>query len=183
MSSFLAKMERNTEVEARAQGKEYDGSIGFFASHPRTADRVERAIELAGTTRVNNPILGADVFLDKVNGMIYGDDPSQGLIEGQRFVHPDLGFEFTVPKGFKLYNQPTQVIARAEGGAGIKLDADKAYPGPLTDYLRSLWPRDARMTQLQRISVNGMQGATATLLAANGTVDDFIIVYRAFPAG
>ena len=161
MSTFLEKMERHTKLEARVLGQQYRSGADFFASHPRTADRVGRAVELAQATRVNKPIVAQDIFYKKIDGMLYGDDPSQGLIIGRRFVHPDLRFEFKVPKGFTLFNQPTQVLARHKKGAVIKLDADRPYRGAMTDYIRKIWPRDAPAIQPEPLDINGFDAATA----------------------
>ena len=173
MSTFLSKMEDNTRLEAKIQGEQYNGDIGFFASHPRTADRVARAVELSLGNRVDRPILGTETFLDKIDGMIYGDDPKQGLIEGQRFIHPDLGFEFTVPPEFSITNQPAQVIARDREGAVIKFDGSAGYRGPMTAYLQRNWPRDLPSPSTQSLQINGMDGATAaaTVRGQRGPVD------------
>jgi len=173
MSTFLAKMEGNTQLEAKIQGERYNGDIGFFASHPRTADRVARAVELALGKNVHHPILGKEIFLQKIDGMIYGDDPKQGLIQGQRFIHPELGFEFTVPPGFTIINQPTQVIARNREGAIIRFDGSAGYRGPMTGYLQRNWPKDLPNPATQSLQINGMEGATAaaTVRGQRGPVD------------
>jgi predicted Zn-dependent protease len=44
-----------------------------------------------------------------INGIIYGDDPKQGFVEGNTFYHPDLKFKFMFPEGWKLENSPLQV--------------------------------------------------------------------------
>jgi predicted Zn-dependent protease len=41
---------------------------------------------------------------------VIGEDPRQGFVEGDVFYHPDLRFRFPVPRGFKVVNQPTQVV-------------------------------------------------------------------------
>src|SRR4029077_3647416 len=38
------------------------------------------------------------------------EDPRQGFVEGNVFYHPSLRFRFPVPSGFKLANQPAQVV-------------------------------------------------------------------------
>ena len=30
-----------------------------------------------------------------LDGMVYGEDPSEGFVRGRRFLHPKLGFTFT----------------------------------------------------------------------------------------
>src|SRR3546814_14803580 len=69
--------------------------------------------------------------------MIYGDNADQGYIRGRSFAHPKLRLSFSVPAGFRLYNQSQAVIARdADGKAIIQFDrATKPYGGAMTDYL------------------------------------------------
>jgi predicted Zn-dependent protease len=44
-----------------------------------------------------------------INGIIYGEDPKQGYVEGNTFYHPELKFKFSFPNGWKLENSPLQV--------------------------------------------------------------------------
>ncbi len=44
-----------------------------------------------------------------INGIVYGEDPRQGYVEGNIFYHPDLKFKFPFPAGWKLENTPLQV--------------------------------------------------------------------------
>jgi predicted Zn-dependent protease len=48
--------------------------------------------------------------MKSVENLVIGEDPRQGFVEGQVFYHPDLRFRFPVPRGFKVINQPTQVV-------------------------------------------------------------------------
>jgi predicted Zn-dependent protease len=45
-----------------------------------------------------------------IDGLVLGEDPRQGFVEGDVFYHPELRFRFPVPRGFKVVNQPTQVV-------------------------------------------------------------------------
>ena len=56
--------------------------------------------------------LGRDDYLAEIDGMIYGEDPRQGLLRGRTFVHPDLRFAFDVPPGYRLQNTPPAVVGR-----------------------------------------------------------------------
>ncbi|MGH9196447.1 MAG: M48 family metalloprotease, partial [Acidimicrobiia bacterium] len=42
--------------------------------------------------------------------IVLGEDPRQGFVERNVFYHPELRFRFPVPQGFRVINQPTQVI-------------------------------------------------------------------------
>ncbi len=169
MSSFLKKLEAHHQLEGKIQGTGASEGFGFFATHPRTGDRVERAIQNAGAVTVSEPIVAQDIYYRKINGMVYGDDPAQGVVRGRRFLHPVLGFEFSVPPGFNLLNGQTSVIAKGPDGAGIKFDMDRSEGvGSMTDYLRRRWAPQAPLTNLEPVYVNGMQGATAMVEGVQG---------------
>lgn len=54
-----------------------------------------------------------DGYLDRIDGLVYGEDPRQGFFRGTRFLHPDLAFEITFPPGWQTTNQRTLVGALA----------------------------------------------------------------------
>ncbi|NKC12385.1 MAG: M48 family metalloprotease [Gammaproteobacteria bacterium] len=173
MAGFLRKLEANDRLQARIHGRQAGGGLDFFSTHPNTDDRVARALDLARANPVESPIVGRKVFLEQINGLVFGDDPKQGIIQGRRFIHPEIGFEFTVPSGFKLINEPTRVLARNREGALIELKFDRLKERYLTSYVDGLWPRGVQASRAERIEVNGMDGATAIARAPtrNGVID------------
>src|SRR3546814_3067257 len=58
----------------------------------------------------------ADAFLASVDGVLYGDDPAQGVVEGRDFLHPDLKLRFTVPNGYGMQNGTDAVSVSGNGG-------------------------------------------------------------------
>jgi predicted Zn-dependent protease len=175
MASFLNNLLADTRLEAQIAGQpEAADEYNIMATHPRTADRVQRAIEAAGERPVGNPMVERDIYLAKIDGLLYGDDPDEGFILGRRFAHPKLKFEFTVPEDFRLHNSADAVIARGPDGAGIQFDQAPGAPsGDLLDYLAHTWGKNVSLKNLERITVNGLDGATGTtrISTQNGTVD------------
>src|SRR3546814_9170659 len=149
--------------------------FSIMQTHPRTTDRIERALEQAGATSVADPLVAQDIYYDKIDGMIYGDNADQGYIRGRSFAHPKLRLSFSVPAGFRLYNQSQAVIARdADGKAIIQFDrAPKPYGGAMTDYLTKVWGANVRLRGVEAITVNGLPAATA---AVSGSAKDFRLV-------
>ncbi|HEY5597962.1 MAG TPA: LysM peptidoglycan-binding domain-containing protein, partial [Kiloniellales bacterium] len=116
------------------------------------------------STSVKDPIIGREVYLSKIDGMLYGDDPDHGLIRGRRFLHPKLRFAFAVPEGFRLFNSDERVIARGPDGAGIILDqARQAGAGPMTAYMNQTWAKGVTLRDVEAITVNGMAAATGRI--------------------
>jgi len=175
MASFLNSLLADNRLEAQIAGNpgaadEYN----IMATHPRTADRVQRAIEAAGERPVGDPMVERDIYLAKIDGLLHGDDPDEGFILGRRFAHPKLKFEFTVPEGFRLYNSSDAVIARGPEGGGIQFDRAPGSPsGDLVDYLAHQWGKNVNLENLERITVNGLEGATGTARVStqSGTAD------------
>jgi predicted Zn-dependent protease len=50
-----------------------------------------------------------DGFLARIDGIIFGDDPRNGYRENDRFYHPQMKFEFPIPRSWKLQNTAAQV--------------------------------------------------------------------------
>jgi predicted Zn-dependent protease len=162
MAGFLAKLEADSRLEATMAGDPGRADeFNIMQTHPRTADRIQRAIAEAGATSVKDPIVGRDVYLGKIDGMLYGDNPDQGLIRGRQFLHPKLRFAFTVPDGFRLFNSSQRVIARGPDGAGIVFDqAREAGNGSMTDYMTKVWAKGVALQGVEAITINGMAAAT-----------------------
>ena len=58
-----------------------------------------------------------------LDGLVYGEDPSEGFVRGRRFLHPKLGFTFTAPEGFALDNTAQAVFGVKDGGGqALRLD-------------------------------------------------------------
>jgi predicted Zn-dependent protease len=176
MASFLASLRARTQLDAKLAGLP-PGKVDerdLLATHPRTVERVERAAEVANNIRVANPIVGRNIYLKKIDGLIYGDTPAQGFARGRNFLHPELHFRFRVPEKFELRNSPTNVTAKGPGDALIVFDGAKR-PGKRSvyDYLINVWGRGVRITNREEITINGLPAATGnTRLRTNkGTLD------------
>ena len=169
MASFLSQLEAHGRLEAEMAGRPGEAdAFDILQTHPRTADRVRDAARQAGVTRVADPMIGREVYLRNLDGVIYGDSPAQGFVRGQRFLHPDLRFAFEVPEGFRLANRPTNVMARHTNGAMILFDVaarEQARRNEVGDYLQRVWGRNARLSDFERIEINGMPAATAVTQA------------------
>jgi len=157
--------------------------FNIMASHPRTIERVRDATAEAAGVTVANPLVGRAEYLDAINGLMFADDPDQGLVRGQRFLHRSLGFSFEVPAGFQLRNSPENVIAQARGGGTIVFDmAPVQRARNLIEYLQYEWAADVPLDNLENIRVNGFAAATgAARLQSQQSVSDVRLV--AYDAG
>ncbi|WP_051609199.1 M48 family metalloprotease [Fodinicurvata fenggangensis] len=166
-SAFLNSLLQNSRLQAEMAGR--GGSSDEFdimQSHPRTADRVQQAANRAGVSPPEDPMRERDLYLSKIDGMLYGDSPSEGFIRGQRFSHPQMRITFTVPEGFHLRNSSDKVVASGPNGAGIIFDGDRRQVGgSMQDYLTRQWAQGIRLEQVESLDINGMEAATAVTRA------------------
>jgi predicted Zn-dependent protease len=91
--------------------KEGTALPNFLSTHPNPGNRIERIMELTADqpkTQVRKTDPAS--FLTGIEGLPLGEDPRHGFVERGVFYHPELRFRFSIPPGFKLINQPAQVI-------------------------------------------------------------------------
>ena len=98
----------------------------WLSSHPAPPDRIKRASEegarIKSTSGRRDYITNAEQFLPKLDNLIYGENPREGFVEKNRFVHPDLRFQMDVPSGWKVENTKSVVtFAEPEGRAIVQL--------------------------------------------------------------
>ena len=108
-SRFLSDMQRNADLKA-SDGAGPRG-IDFLSSHPATPERVKNA--LANARQFSGPGRGErdhTDYLAVLDGLVYGEDPSEGFARGRHFLHPKLGFSFVAPPGFTLDNTAQAVL-------------------------------------------------------------------------
>src|SRR5690606_20086381 len=73
----------------------------FLSTHPSPEERTVTVSRLAEEWKSKLKLTGAkvnrDSYLRRIEGLIVGEDPKQGFVEGGVFYHPVLKFQFSVP--------------------------------------------------------------------------------------
>jgi predicted Zn-dependent protease len=180
MGTVLASLAAQNSLDASLMGSAT--SVPEWAStHPDPASRVQSALQRAGAaTGTTN----RDTFLTRIDGLMYGDDPQQGVVEGRQFIHPVYRFEFTAPQGYYLLNGVQAVSITGTGGKGQLSTA--AYSGNLDSYVRGIFQQIGGSQQtlapqsIQRTTVNGLPAAfgTARVASAQSQVDVVVFAYQ-----
>ncbi|MFU8877619.1 MAG: M48 family metalloprotease [Wenzhouxiangellaceae bacterium] len=85
----------------------------WLASHPEPGERIERInAQLAGLDQpLGNARVGQDDYMGHIDGMVHGANPRQGYFEDNVFVHPDMAFRLTFPRGWNTQNLSQIVLA------------------------------------------------------------------------
>lgn len=94
------------------------GVPNWLSTHPAPADRVQEVqAYIANRDRqvATGGIADRAEFLRRIDGLMYGDSPNEGLIRGNMFLHPVLRLSIAFPQGWDIQNTRTQVVATAPG--------------------------------------------------------------------
>lgn len=169
MASFLDSLDAQTKLDQRIAGKSEGAGFNYFSTHPVTAERVKMAAAQASNFQGGPKIENRNDYLMRVNGLVYGDSEEQGFVRGDNFYHTKMGFTFSVPSGFVVQNNPGEVVATDGRGSFVILDAGRDDQGrDAMAYLMENWMANRSPQNPERISINGMNAATA---AFAGTIN------------
>jgi predicted Zn-dependent protease len=162
LSSMLASLANQTALDARAAGRDARSTPAWASTHPDPASRVQRASAIA--RQINGTKGGArnaEAFMAALDGVLYGDDPKEGVIEGNEFLHPDLKLRFAIPAGFGMQNGSAAVsIAGTAGQAQFAL---ASYAGDMNAYIDAVFKK---LGGEQKISYGAVQRTTVNTLPA-----------------
>ncbi|MFC3690814.1 M48 family metalloprotease [Chenggangzhangella methanolivorans] len=162
-SRFLLSMGRQADLRIAALGqKPSQPGLDFTATHPSTPERVQLAVSSA--RQIGAPGIGErdrDGYLTAIDGMTYGDDPSQGFARGRTFLHPRLGFSFVAPEGFAFDNGAEALLGVSPDGRALRMDAAKLAIGQSLDgYVQENWIDGTEPGPVERLDLNGMEAVT-----------------------
>lgn len=184
MGGFLLRLAQQAELDSRLQGRANARPPEWASSHPDPVKRVGKA----NTISADKPgtVRNREAFLRAIDGMIYGDDPKQGIIKGNDFIHPDLRLSFTAPQGFYMLNSARAVSVNPKGDSGQAGQAQltsAAYSGNLETYIRQQFQeiggkeRTLAPQELKRTRVNGLSAAYGTARVNNGNSQVDLVVF------
>lgn len=173
VSSFFEKLRAYERIEGLKAGDANAAEKNnLMATHPRTAERIAQAIKLADKNGASSPAStrrDAARYMAHVDGLVFGEDVDQGVVQGTTFIHPDMRFRFDVPDGFTIQNMPELVQATDKVGNSIKFAHASAKEvrdaGGMAGYLAKNWSADVTLTNIHAITVNGMNAQTGTARA------------------
>jgi predicted Zn-dependent protease len=151
MIGFFASLEKMGDLSGK------HSIPGFLSTHPLTGERIQKTKEMLlesdSQLQVKN-----EPYLNKVENMVYGENPRQGYVENNTFYHPEMRFSFGFPQAWQLQNMPSQVIIGSDDGeAAVILKAEKS-----TEDLRSYAEKSTADVQSlkflrdQRRKINGL---------------------------
>jgi predicted Zn-dependent protease len=109
MADFLHDLEYTERLQLGATRLPH-----FLDTHPETGERVAAAATRARmATWKRKPGIARNraEFLRRIEGLTIGTSGAEGVFQGDRFLHPELGFSMRFPAGWETRNTHTAVGA------------------------------------------------------------------------
>src|SRR5688572_3920052 len=123
MSTFLTSLAMSSRLELG-----YTRNPSFFDTHPSSEERASANAVRAREIRWQRDAAIGDpraAVLRRLAGLEIGPRPESGIFQGDRFVHPTLGFTIRFPAGWRQSNSNRAVGAvQPHGEAVVFLSAD-----------------------------------------------------------
>lgn len=98
---------------ARVGERENQGSVpAWLSTHPAPQERIAEINKWLATTQLpQSPQLKRTELLNRIDGLVYGENPRQGFFRENLFMHPDLKFQIRMPREWKTQNGTSAVVA------------------------------------------------------------------------
>lgn len=154
MADFFRTLERKSE------GSESAELPTFLSSHPNPGDRFVTVNKLAKEWKqklnLTNAIVNRNTYLQRIEGLIYGEDPKQGFLENNIFYHPELKFQFPAPANWNYQNTPQRVQFAPKDGKALLMMSFAAGTNLQEAATNMLQQNGLRALESQQTTVNGL---------------------------
>jgi predicted Zn-dependent protease len=130
----------------------------WASTHPAPARRATEVADVAAPLVTGRSlVVGHDAHLARIDGMVFGANPREGVVEGRTFKHPDLLFQVDFPAKWEIQNSRAAVVSAPDAGdAVVALLAEQRQGESLSAHVRAvLEGRGAINSRGATITVDG----------------------------
>ena len=160
MAYFFQVLNKMSMAEAEG------GVPTFLSTHPDPGDRFNYVQQYTkiwqDSLKISPWKVNADSYLQMIDGIVYGEDPRQGYVEGNIFYHPELKFKFSFPSGWQYENLPVQVNMAPEDGKALMVFTFAPYRNLQTAADSTLLQLGLTLVSSEKKTVNGMPAIATT---------------------
>jgi predicted Zn-dependent protease len=104
-----------------ARMSEREGSVlpSWLSTHPDPADRGQSILQITQELAPDaaNLKVEENAFKRRLDGIVFGENPREGFMDGNVFKHPELRFRIEFPRDWKVSNTRRMVLAGSQDAA------------------------------------------------------------------
>jgi predicted Zn-dependent protease len=151
----------------------------WLSTHPNPENREATILRLSETAEVASdpPKVVREAFIQRLDGLIFGQNPRDGFFSDAHFYHPDMRFQMDFPSGWQTANSRQAVQALSPGeDAVLALTVGEGTEAGAA--LRAFLAQDGiQGAGLSEASVNGLPAAAADfrVLTEDQTLDGRVL--------
>jgi predicted Zn-dependent protease len=150
----------------------------WLATHPYPGERIERIQGQLATLGQDDALartrIGTEDYLNRIGGLIFGENPRNGFFQQQQYLHPEMRFRINFPAQWRLQNTAQAVIGVAQQQDAImQLTLAQGTEAEAAD--RFFRQQGIAATQVGRQTINGLPAVTGFFEARtqDGTIRGF----------
>lgn len=160
---MLTTLER---IEEASDGR---GVPNWMQTHPVAEDRVQKvqaAVRDAeqGATKFTTD---RDGYLKRMDGLVFGDNPKEGVVRGGSFLHANLRIAIEFPQGWDVTNGQSQVVAKEPGQN--RLMVLELVQRPIGRTMQ-----EVALRQMEGAGFRPVQGGRMTINALDAFVGEYV---------
>lgn len=142
----------------------------FMSSHPDPGEREKDIMNRSSNWRSKGypqSFVGQEELYAAIEGMILGENPREGFVEGNTFYHPDLELQFNKPSNWTLINEPSQVILVPQDQKSVIIFS--IQQGNTTEVLNKFAENEkVTVDSREKVLISGNQAERMTATMADG---------------
>lgn len=132
----------------------------FLSTHPSPGERNVTVAKLAeewkAKLKLTDPTVNRNSYLNRINGIVLGEDPRQGFLENNVFYHPVLKFQFPTPPQWNFQNTPQQVQMGPKAGDAL-LSFSFAGTGTMEEIAQKILTQfKLELVESKKETINGL---------------------------
>ena len=170
MAHFLRIMEKYSVLMKKVT-KSNAKISELLLTHPTSSKRVDEIISRSKKLIPINPIIGEEIFLKKIDGVIFGDSIKQGVIFRDKFIHKDLQISFEFDSNFHFINNPDNLVGLTNGKSFLTFELDSNYLSLDKKYLSNWGKVNPKLVKnFQIVEINNLKCITGTIINSENKI-------------
>jgi predicted Zn-dependent protease len=174
--SVLKDQEIYSKKIAEQRGQEPKSYHGVFASHPSNDQRLQEVLNNVSVSYKQGEKTNNDIFLKKIEGMVFGDSEQSGVRRGDEFFHGSLDLFLSSPSTWEIINTPNTLVFSSPFGEAIlqMTIEDLNYKESPEEYMRR-FASDTYDDQI--LTINGFEAFT-TKAIKSGRMTRMAVIFK-----